>query len=101
MKKTIAVVALAVSASSGYAFIGNPPPGMQIKNYCVDVTSTADGSTVLGTCDQSRNNQQLGRQLGSNGCTDTQASLQTYKRPSQAGYPITIGSCLPPNAVQL
>ncbi|MCA9506913.1 MAG: hypothetical protein KC505_00650 [Myxococcales bacterium] len=101
MKKTISLAALAVSASNSFALLAPLPANYDYKNYCLSVYHRNDNSALAGNCDETANNQTLNRTLQENGCADGQISITTFKRPDQERFPIEIGSCLPPNAVQL
>jgi hypothetical protein len=91
MKKSIATVALLVSASSAHALV-RPRPGhdlpvdpVQTKTVCLAVYGAeADGSQNAGSCDQSLRNQMYSRELKQNGCAEGQVAIKetTLEVPS-------------------
>ncbi len=95
MKKTIAAVAL-LASSGALALVGPrdpnlPPP--KFSKICLRTYVESDGS-VLGTCDESNNNQRGGKTLLKNGCAEGQVGLTVL-----GNSPVT--SCMPPGVVQL
>ena len=96
MKKSITSVALLASAASAFAFIGShqapsasrqavgdlvPGGNLETKTryYCLNVFEDQDGSKVLGSCDESFNNQRFALDLSEQGCTASQAALRVTK----------------------
>ena len=90
MKKSITSVALLASAASAFAFIGShqaPSASRQAvgdletktRYYCLNVFEDQDGSKVLGSCDESFNNQRFALDLSEQGCTASQAALRVTK----------------------
>jgi hypothetical protein len=96
MKKTISIAALAVSATTSFAFMAPPT---ETKTYCLNMYTDASGA-MAGSCDQTRNNVRSGVQLGENGCAADQIALST-SRWGDGEFPIQISPCLPPNVAQL
>ena len=88
MNKTITSAALIASAASAFAIVG-PLPGVgervlhqdfQVKQqeqkfYCLNIFETAEGSKLLGSCDESVNNKRFGAEVDEQGCTENQAAL--------------------------
>lgn len=79
MNKTIASLALTMSASSAFALIGPGPGKPQPKpnHYCLSTYENTDGSLSLGTCDQTAMNERRQLKLNENGCADNQAEFQS------------------------
>ena len=102
MKKTIAAIALSASSTSAFALIAPQNP-IQTKTYCVSLYDFDDGAKTAGSCDETKNNVTLGKEILSNGCAEEQVALIAVKtgRGRAAKFNIEIGSCLPPNVVQL
>lgn len=100
-KTTIAVAALALSASSSFAIIGPGHDRYVTKTYCLGTYSYGDGSMNAGTCDETNNNAMLNLPRMENGCAEGQMALTTSKRVREANFPIQIRPCLDPNIVQL
>lgn len=100
-KTTITIAALALSASTSFALIGPGGAPMESRTYCLKSYTDFDGSANAITCDETANNETEGRTILGNGCAEDQMSLTTAKSISETRYPVEIGSCLPPNVVQL
>jgi hypothetical protein len=98
MKKSIAVLALSASSTSAFAFMMQP---QQTKTYCLSVYEGADGAKFASSCDESKNNEILGKDLLENGCAEDQVALTARKHKGQKKFDIQISACLPPNVVQL
>ena len=96
--KKITVATLALSASASFAFIG---PGAESKTYCLNKYEDANGAVMVGTCDESRNNEDLGRELNSQGCAEGQVAMTATKHAHTQQFSPVISSCLPPNVAQL
>lgn len=98
MKKSIASVALLVSASSALAIPVYRPPGTPVpqpKTVCLDIyRSLEDGSTVVGSCDESQNNKIQEKELQKNGCAEDQVAIYTFDTK-------LIDACMPAGMVQL
>lgn len=86
------------SSSSALALPPFRPPGQpepRVYTYCVALVATGDdGSLQARDCDETANNQTLGRKLNQNGCADEQASIKSL----QANV---VHACLPVGATQL
>lgn len=97
MTKTIASIALLASASTAMAMPRPLPPGTprpKISNVCLATHQVETDGSLYGSCDETNNNQSLGRPLLSNGCAQNQVKL-TFEGESP------IRACLPPGIVQL
>ena len=95
MKKTIAAVALMVSAQANAmpAYRDPKAPQPKIIKVCMSLYVRDDGSKY-GGCDESRNNAAQNVQTLPNGCTSDQVALTFLdKSPIEA--------CLPPGVAQL
>lgn len=99
MKINISIVAMAL-AVSGTSF-GRIAQPLETKTLCLNSYELSDGSTLAGGCDASANNQVLGAVLLDNGCAEGQVALSASRWSSEDAWSIEIGSCLPPNVVQL
>lgn len=97
VNKTVAALALSAS-SSAFALIAPP---QDTKTICVSVYETADGVKYAGGCDEVRNNEAAGLPILENGCAANQIALTATRWSADLPYNIEIGSCLPPNVVQL
>jgi len=78
VNKTIASLALLISASSAQAIVG---PGFELpqpNTACVATYSAQDGSLYLGDCDKTEQNERFQLQLNENGCADNQAKFESF-----------------------
>ncbi len=96
-KKTI--TALTLSASSSAFSLMAPP--VETKTICLQSYEGQDGSTFVGTCDQSRNNKILEKEILSNGCAKGQTALVARRYAEDRPFYPEIGGCMPPNVSQL
>jgi len=98
MKKSIASLAMLVSASSALSMPlpRNPnAPEPQVKTICINsYVDSTDGSLTAATCDQSENNKVLQRKLLANGCAESQVAIKTYGN-------VAIEACMPAGMIQL
>lgn len=94
-KTSIAAVALSV-ATSGFALIG---PVGDSKTICLSSYTDANGVQYAGSCDEARNNKELGLPLLANGCAEGQISIQSHN--FGGGFSVEVHNCMPPNVVQL
>ena len=104
MKKTIASIAICVSATTASAIIGPIGPGNggfnsprpelpKAQKVCVSVYKTnTDGSKEAGSCDQTEANQIRSKKLLLNGCAEGQVAMVLSRG-------LQMHSC--PTAVQL
>lgn len=84
MKKTVATLAIMVSASSAssaHAIVqppgGTPPPLPQTRTICLsELSREVDGSVYLNTCDESLRNERWERPTLANGCASEQFALK-------------------------
>jgi hypothetical protein len=88
MKKTIASLALLVSAGSAFALVGPGPNPPQPKNVCLSVYEGNQGESYLGDCDLTPNNKKHNVKLLANGCAQGQASLKSFRIQVPACVPI-------------
>lgn len=96
MKKTIAAMALLVSASNALAIAPPHHEKREFKDVCLEVWQTGqDGSQRIGTCDETKNNKQLKRQILENGCAEGQVQMTVEVSKTD------IRSCWAPGVVQL
>lgn len=83
MKKSISAFAMMASASSAMAIVApnspSAPRPQQPKTYCLSMYQNSDGSTIVGSCDESRTNQAYNLPLNENGCADNQAAFTSVK----------------------
>ena len=95
MKKTVAVIAILASTAASQAMPLPPDPNApKPKTICLNAYQQQDGSVSLGSCDASKNNVILKKQIAQNGCAEGQASITTRNK-------IAISACMPPGVVQL
>ena len=81
MKKTVATLAIMVSASAAHAIVqppgGTPVPPPQARTFCLSELNRAeDGSVYLNTCDESLRNERWERPTRANGCAAEQFALK-------------------------
>lgn len=95
--KTIAAIAMAVSASSAHALIGpghgnDGQPAPKLNTVCLRMSGPdAQGSLYASDCDEAAANAHYERQLNASGCAEGQIAIQTYS--------LSVTSC--PTYVQL
>lgn len=100
--KKISIATLALTASTSFALVGpNPPGGFDVKTYCLNKYDDAHGSTMVGICDESPNNETLHRPLNSQGCAADQIAMHVSKARNARTFTPHIRNCLPPNVAQL
>ena len=107
MKKTISATVIALSGATSALALFAPQP-IDAKTYCLETYQVLNDAgnpsgEIAGTCDESTNNGILQRPIQANGCAQGQVALTTYRYAFDGNqdFPITIGSCMPPNVTQL